>query len=107
MIVDSNHIAALYANNKIQGSFSAESPKDVKQDGSLSANTQTSDVGPAVFADLSSAALETSRGINAVSQPANQNRMADAEKEINPAMAHQDGKGVPESYRKGQLDLVI
>ena len=106
MIVDSSHIAALYANNKTPGLSSAESPKDVNRDGSPSENGQTT-VGPAVVVDLSSAALEASRGISAAGQKADQNPMAHSEKEVNSAMAEQDGKGLPASYQKGQLDLVI
>ncbi len=105
MIVDSTHIAALYANNKTPGLSSAEGPKD-NRESNPSESGQTT-VGPAVVADLSSVALEVSRGISAAGQIAEQNRMAHSEKEVNPAITDQDGKGLPASYRKGQLDLVI
>lgn len=105
MIVDSTHIAALYAKNKTPGLSSAEGSK-YNRETNPSESGQTT-VGPAVVADLSSAALETSRGISAAGQTADQNRMAHSDKEVNSAMAEQDGKGLPASYQKGQLDLVI
>ncbi|MEA3546833.1 MAG: hypothetical protein U9R66_04145 [Thermodesulfobacteriota bacterium] len=105
MIVDSTHIAALYAKNRTPGLSSAESPKD-NRESNPSTSGQTT-VGPAVVADLSSAGLETSRGISAAGQTADQNPMANFQKEVNSAMAEQGGKGLPASYQKGQLDLVI
>ena len=106
MLFDSTHVTALYANNKIQGLSSGESRKEVSREGSPSDNGQTA-VGPAVVADLSSAALETSRGISAAAPTADQNRMANSEKEINPALVDQNEKGLPEAYQAGPLDLII
>jgi len=105
VIVDSAHVTALYANNKTPGLSSAESLKDNRK--SYPSESGQTTVGPAVVADLSSVALETSRGISAAGQTADQNRMAHSEKEVNSTIAEQNGKGLPESYRKGQLDLVI
>ncbi len=102
MVVDPANVASLYAPGKTQDIStdnirSSERRDDVPQP----ENGRTSEIGPAVVADLSAAALETSRAVAQGSQAADQNRVYNRERAEEQAVFSQAENG------RKELDLMV
>lgn len=107
MIVDSTNVAALYANEKTQSVSSSNLTEDRSQSVPRAEQVQTSDSGPAVVSDISSAALETSRAVSENSQTANQNPTADSEQEMTQPIPEQNRQSMGAESRQQSVDMVV
>ncbi len=105
MMVDPTNVAANNIYDRPENATQNLGEENSNNDGRPEAG-RTSDVGPAVVNNISAAALETTRAVNAPEQAAEQNKAN--------TVVDGEGKGqndkpeaAKEQYQKSRLDIVV